>query len=519
MKHLTSYPRRFIQWIGHSHKNFLIAAVAASAVVFSVSTFAAAPPKKATASCSAGIVAWAEKNGWKDPSTYQCKVDLSIHKFDAQPGSVAPGEFTNVKQLTKFINSDSAKARAFNKAAKDSLSKDQYKAWKSGKYFTPVQFKEDAVIDTNTALSGGTVIYTANANRRVQAGDVVFAFVYKGKVTTEGNVRMDCGNPRVGKVRPKTPQHPPVKKPPKKTPKKPGKLVVVKFEDTNGNAKLDTNEKRMKDVSFTIEGQKTQKTDAKGTISVSKLKPDVYDVTEKLPAGYKNTTELKQSARVESGKTKKVYFGNQKLATPVVAPSPTPPAPVVTPTPPEVPPVTTTVTPPPVTPTPPIVCTENGTLKISGYIDTNANGVRDTNEQPKVGVRFTLKKSNAPVDAPAEKEGTTDTQGSTVIKDLEPATYAVTEDTPTAYVAVQKTQTVTIVNCQEATLTFVNQPTPQPAVQPEIPVVTEKSAIAPVQQAVGSLPQTGQAGVLGLATFAGLAALYFGVHFARRRKK
>lgn len=414
MKKTKNFLSSVHDWLLRSHKNFLIAAVAATAVVFAVSTYAATPSAtpKAANGCPASVASWAEKLGWEDPKTYACKVDLSKHSNDAQPGSVAAGEFRSVKEMTKFMNGNSAKAKAFRKAAQQILSPSEYKAWKSGKNFVPVQFKKAAIIDTNSHLVNGRVAYTNNANRHVKAGDIIFVFVYKNKVVPNGNVRMDCGNPRIVKIRPKDKQ---------KKPK--GNIEIIKFLDLNGNGKLDKGETRMADVTFTVTDNGDKKTDKKGRIRVDGIAPGKYVATEQVPEGYEPTTKTAQTANVKDRKTVSLYFGNKPVE---IEKKETPP-------------------PPP--------CVEPGTLKITGYVDANKNGQRDANEQPKVGTRFTVKAPSG-----EQQETVTDANGVATVTGLNPETYSVEEDTPAGMVAVQKVQNATIVNCQQAELVFVNQP-------------------------------------------------------------
>ncbi len=513
-----------VNWMTARRTNLLIAAIVAIGFVAALSTFAAGSTPRGKA-CPAGVKQWAASNGWKASGTFDCSVNWKRIPRDDLPGKVAEQDFRKIRtsaQLGKFLRSNSPNARGLRKTVKPRLSAAEYKAWLSGKNHVAVQFNRDAKIVGNTFIDeNGNVQRTSPGHQRaVKAGDVLFVFVYKGKVNANGNMRVECGNAVIN-IRPEARQHP-----------KKGKLLIEKYIDKNANGKRDKGEKAQSGVKFKIEDIGTKKTNKQGRIAVS-LPPDTYTVREIVPKGYDATTDVKREVKIPASKTKKVQFGNkreEKKKQPTPAPvAPQAPAPVAappvttqevpspTPTPTVAP--TPTVTPTP-SPTPTPVCTENGSLKITAYVDSNGNGKRDQNEQPKPNTTFSVVKAGET----QPRQVITAADGTVVVDNMTPGSYAVSEELLPMYTNAQKSQNVTIVNCKQAELTYANRPVATPGPEEvDQPVVAPQPKSVPqaVVNTVADLPATGQGGLIVLATVLAATGLYYGerAYLKRRRKK
>ena len=107
-----------------------------------------------------------------------------------------------------------------------------------------------------------------------------------------------------------------------------GDLTIDKFHDLSKDGLYDEGEDGLEGVDFTIEGpngySNTGTTDANGEIHLTGLEPGEYTVTETLPEGWKNTTDLVQVVVVVAGEEAQVSFGNIEEPEPEPKPEPEP---------------------------------------------------------------------------------------------------------------------------------------------------------------------------------------------------
>ncbi|MBN2840159.1 MAG: DUF11 domain-containing protein, partial [Coriobacteriia bacterium] len=93
-----------------------------------------------------------------------------------------------------------------------------------------------------------------------------------------------------------------------------GDILVYKFNDENDNGLYDEGEPMLEGWEFTLSDIEADLesglTDADGELLFSGLEPGEYTVTETLQAGWKNTTDLAQTATVVDGQTAELWFGN-----------------------------------------------------------------------------------------------------------------------------------------------------------------------------------------------------------------
>jgi hypothetical protein len=102
-------------------------------------------------------------------------------------------------------------------------------------------------------------------------------------------------------------------------------IIAKKFEDVDGDAKHDENEKWIENWSIKLTGNGVSKeylTNAEGAVTFTGLQAGTYTVTEEQKTGWKNITPLSQTVTVPTSKTIEpiVEFGNQKVKEVIVTP-------------------------------------------------------------------------------------------------------------------------------------------------------------------------------------------------------
>lgn len=95
-----------------------------------------------------------------------------------------------------------------------------------------------------------------------------------------------------------------------------GHLKIFKFEDSNGNAVFNNDERGLPGFKFTIVGNGINKivsTEADGVVIISDLPSGTYIITEQVPAGWKITTDNNIKVTVKKGELTEVRFGNKQV--------------------------------------------------------------------------------------------------------------------------------------------------------------------------------------------------------------
>ncbi|MSU75890.1 hypothetical protein EXS54_00210 [Patescibacteria group bacterium] len=168
-----------------------------------------------------------------------------------------------------------------------------------------------------------------------------------------------------------------------------------------------------------------------------------------------------------------------------------------------------------------IVIKETGNLKVVKFVDTNGNGTQDTGEVRQPNVKFSVTGPNG-----FSKDAQTDTNGEVNEVGLTTGQYTATETVPASFkVTTANPQNTQVVATQTATLTFGNQPlvTPTPTA---IPTATPTVASTPGPKSApgtsgptGVLPKTGQSGLIALVTIV-IATTVYGIsrYLAGRRR-
>lgn len=415
--------KKFLSSFFRHKTNFLVAGVIAVGLIFALSIFASGnliTPKSCQNQLgdnkSQELALGMKKMGWKDPSTYTCKVDFSNYHYGAIHGGYLAPEFKNVitkdgidpAKFRAFINGGSVSAGLFTTTAQQNLSAKSYNDWKSGNHFVAIQLDQPSELNGDSYLDGSVVAVNQNHRIPLPKGQIIILFLDPNTkaVNVNGNIVPDCGNVRIAQIFPQAKQEV-------------GKLRIVKFEDKNGNGKEDQGEPRMKNVTFRVPDIGTFQTDNNGEIVIGNLSPDKYEVIEKKGdkdlQDFKPTTSDDQKVDVKKNDTAVVKFGNQKNA---------------------------------------------GKLRIVKFDDKNGNGKDDQGEDGIQGIHFIVKDDKGKqID-----EGKTDKDGVLVIGGLKGGDYKVVEDLTKDQNAKYKsttdtTQKVKVKELDTAVVKFGNQRT------------------------------------------------------------
>lgn len=161
------------------------------------------------------------------------------------------------------------------------------------------------------------------------------------------------------------------------------KLTVWKFEDLNRDSHKQASENFIPNWTFDITGPRgyrsTVNTTANGGITLTRLVPGTYTVTERSQNGWEATTRTIQTADLVSG-DKSLYYGNVRFTEP-----------------------------------------EYAALTVYKYHDRDGDRVQDGNEERLSGWRFRVTGPNT------DTILTTDAQGVASLNHLDPGHYTVTE--------------------------------------------------------------------------------------------
>ena len=151
------------------------------------------------------------------------KVDARLGAHERGAAAFSDGTLGSRKEISKFLNQDTAAAKAARKAIRKCLQKEIGKGWRaeykramSGEGYYPVQFKTPVDWYGTSYLVGGEML-TMQTARRAGPQDVLWLFIAENnKPILCASFRADCANPGLRKVTPSKPGEPvtPVECPP-----------------------------------------------------------------------------------------------------------------------------------------------------------------------------------------------------------------------------------------------------------------------------------------------------------------
>ena len=261
---------------------------------------------------------------------------------------------------------------------------------------TDASLTRDVTANVQYALSeSGPAGYTAGA---AWACTGAGTFVTPNKITLGVGQTATCTITNDDNPPAPTPTPSPTLPPPPPAPQT-GSLVVIKYNDLNGNGTRDANEPTLSSVTFTVSTGGVQigsiTTDSSGSATRSGLATGQYTVVESVPAGWVSTdpggSAPTKSASVIAGQTTTLVFGNRQITLP---------------------------------PT-----TVGATITVTKYEDANRNGRRDSGENALGGWQFTIRDQQGAIAATI----TTGANGSASASNLAPGTYVITETTQTGW--------------------------------------------------------------------------------------
>lgn len=473
-KHSFRFLKSFFDWLKASRSHLFAALIVAAGMAASISVFAAGPEQPAE--CAPAVKEYMAQNDW-DAESYTCNVDYSKNPNAPQSGAIAPNNFKSPAEFAAFARSNDPQAQKVREAASNGLSPEGFQDWLTGNHFVAIQVKEPTEIDSQVILDNGELVEeNAGDQRMVASGDIFLLFVgdeeqevstasnplvdtahaktkqvkhkkkkkpkakptttggtpttIKGaKVVKPGNVRLRCGNPAVGLKRGKH-----------------GNLTIKKFDDRNGNGKLDKSEPGIGGVKIHVYRDNVGDvangtTNSKGEFKVKNIHLNKFKVREEVPSGFKATNPNPTTVDIKDKCNCTLTFGNQKIPTIVTTPVPTP-TPVIA--------VTASPTP---TPSP----------------------------------------SPSPTPAPTPTAAPACVEASAVSPSPTPGASPSPNVSPSPVVTA-----AAVPICSSA-------PIPQ-----ALPPGNSKPPLVMVQQAFSSLPKTGQAGLITFLTFLLASIVYYG---------